>query len=461
MLLSLTAWAQRTVISGKIIHPASQKIALSHFHLYENLSLPSATLNADNTFKLVFDLPYNHYIRLEHGENIADFFVMPGDSVFLTFDMVNMDSTMTASGTHAPHYNYWSAHYHFVSSKSGNYSTQTQAPEAFMEDVVLAYKEKQAFFDDFVKANQAHIDPAFIQFTATTYYYRPMIKRMHYVWQYAQKVGKSPEEIVLPTSYYQPIEQAPINQAQNWGVPEYDSFLENYLHFHYDALLKKAGRLPISKDNLELYELGKILLQGEEKWQILAMLIDNCIRYEASQSSFLAYDRFMADCPDGFIKNKLSQAYEEVQLTANGQSLPDFVAVDMKGDSVHLSDFKGKVIYLAFWNTNCAPCFYEMRHANQVKLAAEFGNRKDIVFVYVCADRSVGRWKESLKENHFEALGIHLYDEENREESARATLGIQMFPTHYIIGKEGQVINAHPAPISSPKLIQELQDALK
>jgi len=42
------------------------------------------------------------------------------------------------------------------------------------------------------------------------------------------------------------------------------------------------------------------------------------------------------------------------------QPAPDFVAKNLKGQDVKLSDFNGKVILLNFWATWCGACIEEM-----------------------------------------------------------------------------------------------------
>lgn len=45
-----------------------------------------------------------------------------------------------------------------------------------------------------------------------------------------------------------------------------------------------------------------------------------------------------------------------------GQFAPDFTFVNLQGEEVSLSDYRGKKVVLNFWNTWCNPCKSEMPH---------------------------------------------------------------------------------------------------
>ena len=50
----------------------------------------------------------------------------------------------------------------------------------------------------------------------------------------------------------------------------------------------------------------------------------------------------------------------EKPVATVGKPAPDFDTVDLKGDVWSLSDLKGKVVFVNFWATWCAPCREEM-----------------------------------------------------------------------------------------------------
>lgn len=48
--------------------------------------------------------------------------------------------------------------------------------------------------------------------------------------------------------------------------------------------------------------------------------------------------------------------------SADGAGAPDFTLRALDGSTVHLSDYRGKVVLIDFWSTTCDPCLAEMPH---------------------------------------------------------------------------------------------------
>jgi peroxiredoxin len=68
---------------------------------------------------------------------------------------------------------------------------------------------------------------------------------------------------------------------------------------------------------------------------------------------------------------------------ADDQPAPDFALKDINGRTVHLSDFRGKVVVLNFWATWCPPCRKEL--PDFAELQAEY-NGKGLQFIGIATD---------------------------------------------------------------------------
>lgn len=122
--------------------------------------------------------------------------------------------------------------------------------------------------------------------------------------------------------------------------------------------------------------------------------------------------------------------------------MEDFEAVDLSGDSVKLSDYKGKIIFLNFWATWCPPCREEMPVMQQIY---EDYKDEDVVILAVNptivelqggrdSDRAQKKVKEFLADKDY-TFPI-FFDEENKAWSIYQQRGI---PVNYIIDKQGIV----------------------
>ena len=63
------------------------------------------------------------------------------------------------------------------------------------------------------------------------------------------------------------------------------------------------------------------------------------------------------------------------------EKVPAFEFTDMKGKVRHINDFKGKVVFINFWATWCAPCVVEF--PKLIRLATE---HPDIVVIALSSD---------------------------------------------------------------------------
>lgn len=88
-------------------------------------------------------------------------------------------------------------------------------------------------------------------------------------------------------------------------------------------------------------------------------------------------------------ENKEKESYGEVEI---GMEAPDFEVELLSGESVRLSDYKGKIVLLNFWATWCGLCVAEMPEIQEISevysddvvvLAVNNGERKDTVEKFI------------------------------------------------------------------------------
>ena len=115
---------------------------------------------------------------------------------------------------------------------------------------------------------------------------------------------------------------------------------------------------------------------------------------------------------------------------------PDFALPDLEGNTVRLSDFKGKVIILDFWATWCPPCVKEIPHF--VELYEKY---RENGFQMIGIALSSGSAKDVKK---FAAEhGINYPILMGNREVSRKYGNIRSIPTTFLIDRQGRIANKY------------------
>jgi len=110
-----------------------------------------------------------------------------------------------------------------------------------------------------------------------------------------------------------------------------------------------------------------------------------------------------------------------------GQPLKQFHLTDLNDKKWDSKELKGKTIVINFWFTACKPCIEEMPHLN--KLVEE--NRSSSVVFIAPAPENETQIKKFLKKYSFE------YNITPSSTDFIASMGIENFPTHLVVDKDG------------------------
>ena len=108
---------------------------------------------------------------------------------------------------------------------------------------------------------------------------------------------------------------------------------------------------------------------------------------------------------------------------------PDFVVQTVAGDSLRLSDFRGKFVMLDFWGTWCGPCLNELPHLK--KLSQSFSDELKVIGLAHDDPRTLA---DFVKENDI------LYPNGIADPKIEKAYGIVSWPTTFLIAPNGKII---------------------
>lgn len=175
-------------------------------------------------------------------------------------------------------------------------------------------------------------------------------------------------------------------------------------------------------------------------------------------TNFIKKDNPFEEYASGMIRDQeqqsdstLSDHVQKYGLNKN-EVAPNFELVNLSGETVNLSDYKGKTILLNFWATWCPPCKEEMPILQQYY--EDHGAVSEIEIVAVNMTKVEGK-VEIIKEfvNEYDLTFPVLLD--SKDGKIMDLYEVMAFPTTYIINGDGIVTDKIIYPLNY-ELIDEL-----
>lgn len=149
--------------------------------------------------------------------------------------------------------------------------------------------------------------------------------------------------------------------------------------------------------------------------------------------------------------NSLVNVFE---INKDGDKAPNFSLKSVKGKTVKLSDFKGKIVIVDFWATWCPPCRKGI--PDLVSIQKKF--KKDVVVIGISLDaektiKDVPEFVKNYKINY-----PILYGDEKVVVDYG---GIQSIPTTFVIDRKGNVVDSHVGLVEKDTYINKIKELLK
>lgn len=133
---------------------------------------------------------------------------------------------------------------------------------------------------------------------------------------------------------------------------------------------------------------------------------------------------------------KIISSYLELKEQAEiGGQFIDFEMVDKNGELQKLSDLKGKIIFLDFWASWCAPCRKE--NPNLVKTYEKFKAKGFEIFA-VSLDENKENWIKAIEKDKLN--WYHVNDLKGNGNKASLIYGVEGIPDSFLIDQNGIIV---------------------
>lgn len=226
------------------------------------------------------------------------------------------------------------------------------------------------------------------------------------------------------------------------------SFINKYLQEFFKTMEYQG----FIEGQLDDFPMNRLAYLGDAtiKENYIETLLDEEL-YRCNPDFLSISNRLMGSVSDKAKLELKQNLYEskakELSPLSEGETAFDFQAIDANGKMHKLSDYRGKVVVIDVWSTNCIPCIAEMPYLKEVE--KEF-SEEDVLFMAYSIDTDMNRWNSFLKRDALE--GIQLIDTLARKSEMVQNYQIRSTPRMIIVDKEGRIVTAFGPKPSDPRL---------
>jgi len=169
------------------------------------------------------------------------------------------------------------------------------------------------------------------------------------------------------------------------------------------AKLSKGLVDPINLKLVVYRDILKTILQNQPSTFSIPQKINDWFKASAikqkaitldNKNDLIALNKGIDSINSGVYKNAILSTIAQLTQLNQGDPAIDILLINTDNQTIPLSNFKNKVIYLEFWATWCGPCLTDKPKMELLKQL--FKNDDSIVFLSVSIDDNLDAWKKYL-----------------------------------------------------------------
>ncbi len=423
-----------------------------------------AKTNAKGNFQVHLPISKPTLVQLSYEGEEAPIFLEPGNTLALNFDADNVAASRQfapAAGTtdkRAANANNYLREFETRYSENEAYQV---VPENInlLEGAFLTFLDyRRSHERSLLKQADRHagLSPAFEAYAQDEIAYSYANDRLTYVDLREQTAGDQQRLTLTPTYYNFLRDQAlvPGNEKAT-SSPHYEDFLLNYVHYQ----VRTQGHQPADPDYYPAcYKLAAQLLHGPMRPVVLGRVLLETFRFGhvAHATALLADYAASAQAPPQWVAQLRAEQAAHAAL-AIGSKAPALPLLTATGDSLRLADYRGKLVYLMFWDTRYPASQHELPFLKEVTQALK---GQPIVIVTVALDEQLENWQQIVQHIKPTSTNVQAYVPPLDQAAARQAYGISRLPAAVLLAEDGTILDPHPKRLSSRALQDDLKAAI-
>ncbi|WP_162910579.1 TlpA family protein disulfide reductase [Hymenobacter oligotrophus] len=453
----------RAILAGRLLNVRAGDSVRVIYHRTEALSrraIARTRVDSAGRFRLVLDgLTAATDGQYAGPAGFITVFLSPGDSVFLTANKPHFWQTLHFSGRGSAANNYLvQAHRRFDTNWDSlpEKLYGSSRPTEFQMLVEARHRQQLALL-----AAYPSLPTAFVQSRRLVLDFQRAVSLLRYVSRLKQTTNQEP---VLPRNFWDVLASLPLAELnlRHGNLALLQATADLFEVYPSARLLPPGGVLANAAGLGEQLQAQATADFGNTpaRDQIMGVMLSSQLyRFpETSRAAVRAVlPAFWAHNQDSAAARQVRRAWLTMAPLQRGSPAPLFSLLDAAGKPVALHDFRGKVVYLDFWYSSCAPCVAEAPASAQLK--RHFAGR-DVIFLYVSVDKRPEDWRKALTRHALMGpTSVHLLDPSGSGVAAR--YGVSSYPSYWIIGRDGHIWKSvAPRPSSGENIIEALEQAL-
>ena len=201
--------------------------------------------------------------------------------------------------------------------------------------------------------------------------------------------------------------------------------LKAYIHSEYMVY-------PDRSDPKAMYELIGSKLEGYDKFvmqkELLLEVYHKTMDSKLAKLKFEQFEKDAAIYPE--LVTALKSVYDVELDVLQKEHAPDFKIIMADGSIVSLKDYEGRVVYLSFWASWCAPCIkgFEKYESLRKQLQAE-----GVVLLNISIDEAPEKFRNALQQHVIVGINGQPMD----ITATKLLYTLSSIPSYYIIDKNG------------------------